>query len=423
MKVYKRLSAAAVAVTLALTGCGESTSSSQGPAFQDNDTPDTGNPTTPTQFDEAALVSNLVNNVLTPAIEQFNALATEQQQQVGNYCAAEKSAAEDTASLRTLAQDSWRDAMVSWQYVEMMQMGPLTANSKELKNNIYVWPATGSLCALDQDVAYFEDGVINGDSDRPYVLEERTANRKGLTALEYLLFSDELNHHCTTANTALATWNTRPEQERRIARCEFATAVAQDIEGHSETLLTRWNGDQGYAAKLLNAGGPGSPFDTPHLALNEISKALFYMTEELKDGKVATPLGLGFPNACGLEACPEAVESPIAAHSKENLLANIRAFRQIFTGQGSDSDNTLGFDDFLDAEDGSDVKARMLEGLAAAEATLMAMPASLQQELANNPENVTQTHTDVKVVTDELKADFIEKLALELPQTSAGDND
>ncbi|MEJ6473148.1 imelysin family protein [Pseudoalteromonas piscicida] len=423
MKVSKRLSAAAVAVALVLSGCGESTSSSQGPGVKDNDNSGTDNPTIPTQFDEAALVANLVNNVLTPAITQFNELAMTQQLEITTYCDGEKAAAENASALKQNAQASWRAAMMGWQYVELMQMGPLTANSKELKNNIYMWPATGSLCDIDLDVVYFEDGVINGNASNPYDITQRTANRKGLTALEHLLFSTNLDHNCSSVNDALAPWNSRPTQERVIARCEFAVEVAKDIEAHSNTLLTQWSGSDGYAAKLVNAGQPGSVFDTPHLALNEISKALFYMTEELKDGKVATPLGLGFPNACGLDACPEAVESPIAEHSKENLLANIRAFRNIFTGTGQDTDNTLGFDDFLDAEEGAEVKARMLAGLAEAEATLLAMNGSLQAELAASPENVTQLHTDVKKVTDDLKTEFIEKLALELPQTSAGDND
>ncbi|PAY00934.1 peptidase M75 [Pseudoalteromonas sp. HM-SA03] len=422
MRVSKRLSAAAIAVALVLSGCGESTSSSQGPGIKDNNNSGTDNPS-PTQFDEAALVSNLVDNVLTPTIEQFNELAKTQQVAIASYCSAEKAVAENAAALKLSAQDSWRSAMVGWQYVELMQMGPLTANSKELKNNIYVWPATGSLCDIDLDVVYFEDGVINRNASNPYNISERTANRKGLTALEHLLFNANLDHNCSSVNDALAPWNSRPAQERVIARCEFATEVAKDIETQSNLLLSQWGGENGYAAKLVNAGQPGSPFDTPHVALNEISKALFYMTEELKDGKIATPLGLGFPNACGLEACPEAVESPLSEHSKENLLANIRAFRKIFTGNGQDAENTLGFDDFLDAEDGSDVKERMLAGLADAEATLLAMDASLKVELAGSTEQVTQAHTDVKKVTDDLKTEFIEKLALELPQTSAGDND
>ncbi|WP_338324750.1 hypothetical protein [Pseudoalteromonas phenolica] len=36
---------------------------------------------------------------------------------------------------------------------------------------------------------------------------------------------------------------------------------------------------------------------------------------------------------------------------------------------------------------------------------------------------VEHTHAKVKDITDQFKHDFINKLALELPKTSAGDND
>ena len=48
---------------------------------------------------------------------------------------------------------------------------------------------------------------------------------------------------------------------------------------------------------------------------------------------------------------------------------------------------------------------------------------SLAVALENTPEQVEQIHTDVKDITDQLKTDFITSLALELPATSAGDND
>jgi hypothetical protein len=43
--------------------------------------------------------------------------------------------------------------------------------------------------------------------------------------------------------------------------------------------------------------------------------------------------------------------------------------------------------------------------------------------LIDNEQQVRDVHGQVKVLTDELKNDFINELALELPTTSAGDND
>jgi predicted lipoprotein len=300
-------------------------------------------------------------------------------------------------------------------------MGPLVENEGELRNLIYSWPAK-SLCGVDQDTAYFEDGVINLDSNRPYDIKQRTATRRGLVSLEHLLFSEQLNHSCSIANDALADWNNRTDSERRIARCEFAVEVASDLVDNSQVLLDKWNGDTGYAMTLKNAGEVGSSFDSAHQAVNVISDALFYLTEEVKDKKLGFPLGYE-SNSCGLEACPQDVESPIAAQSLANIQANLAAFEKLFTGNGSVEGNTTGFDDFLVEEEGADTKDAMITGLQESNQVIESINGSLQQALVSEKEKVEQTHAKVKDVTDQLKHDFINKLALELPKSSAGDND
>ncbi|MDE3271092.1 imelysin family protein [Pseudoalteromonas sp. G4] len=427
MLISAKLKPIALVTSLVLTlaACSEDTSSTQGQNFGGGTTePGNGGGTS---FDEKALVANLVDNVITPTFTSFNQQAAANFATLSQYCAVEKSAAEGEASederLAALleAQTSWRDTTALWQHAELMQMGPLLENEGELRNLIYSWPAK-SLCGVDQDTAYFEDGMINLDSTRPYDIKERTATRRGLVSLEHLLFSEQLNHSCSIANDALADWNNRSDSERRIARCEFAIEVASDLVDNSQVLLDKWNGDAGYAMALKNAGEVGSSFDSAHAAVNVISDALFYLTEQVKDKKLALPLGYE-SNSCGLEACPQDVESPIAAQSLANIQANLAAFEKLFTGNGIAQDNTTGFDDFLIEEEGSDTKDAMLKGLTDSNETLESINGTLQQALIDEKEKVEQTHAKVKDVTDQLKHDFINKLALELPKSSAGDND
>ena len=427
MLISAKLKPIALATSLVLTlaACSEDTTSTQGPNFGGGTT-DPGNGGG-TNFDEKALVANLVDNVITPTFTAFNQQATANHATLSQYCSVEKAAALGEASEEqrldalTNAQTSWRDTTTLWQHAEVMQMGPLVENEGELRNLIYSWPAK-SLCGVDQDTAYFEDGVINLDSNRPYDIKQRTATRRGLVSLEHLLFSEQLNHSCSIANDALADWNNRTDSERRIARCEFAVEVASDLVDNSQVLLDKWNGDTGYAMTLKNAGEVGSSFDSAHQAVNVISDALFYLTEEVKDKKLGFPLGYE-SNSCGLEACPQDVESPIAAQSLANIQANLAAFEKLFTGNGSVEGNTTGFDDFLVEEEGADTKDAMITGLQESNQVIESINGSLQQALVSEKEKVEQAHAKVKDVTDQLKHDFINKLALELPKSSAGDND
>jgi len=403
----KKLSSVALVTVLALSACGEDTSSSSGEDYNQEKN-------TNTDFNQAQLITSLVDQVITPTFEQFSTLAQAQTQAINTYCQLEKNDNSSVNDSKLAAQNSWREAMNIWQQAEMMQLEPLSKADGELRNNIYSWP-TKNTCGVDFDVTFYKEGSVNG---KPYDISLRTASRKSLVALEYLLFNDNLEHSCTGA-TQPESWNNQTEQYRRVARCEFAEEVAKDIENNSQVLLKQWSGINGYASKLKAAGTQGSEFETEHQAVNKLSDALFYLDIFTKSKKIAEPVGLEL-NPCGSQPCPEAVEATYSHHSLENIINNIQAFKLFIQGSG---DNAIGFRDYLidvgDNTTADNLDADIEQVLTSAQAYQM----TLAQTLATNPDQVQQTHTEVKNITDKLKSDFITSLALELPKTAAGDND
>ncbi|MBY6186681.1 imelysin family protein [Marinobacter hydrocarbonoclasticus] len=403
--------ATALAVSLALSGCGESTSASPGPDYNGGN--GGGGPTLPDTFDQAALVANLADNVIAPTYAEFAERAVRLNESVSGYCTALTSAG-DADGTRNDAQQAWRDTMVVWQQAEVMQVGPLKANNSNLRNKIHSWPVVNR-CAVDQDVGYFEAGNING---APYDIVLRTETRKGLDALEYLLFSANLDHSCSSDATAPAGWNSRPDDERILARCQFAAEVARDLNSNANTLVTEW---AAFAPLLKAAGQPGSDFADIHDAVNDLSDAMFYIDSVTKDGKLDTPLQQ-FAGACNGPDCDAVLESPLSRHSIENIEANLRALKAMFDGQGSNETGT-GFDDYLIDVGSTDLANQMASDIDTAIATSAGYSASLAETLNDNPDQVQQTHAEIKAITDQMKVDFISALALELPSTSAGDND
>ncbi|OFC69415.1 imelysin family protein [Alteromonas confluentis] len=402
----------AVASALLTSGCGESSSYTAGEGYGTG-----GNAPVTTSFNEQALLTHLTDNVITPVFQQFNADALQQAQEVSAYCESEVALANfditdaELTPFKSAARLSWENAMESWQQAEMMQMGPLLDNDGLLKNNIYSWPVV-NYCAVDYDVEFFREGEVNG---APYDITLRTPSRKGMVALEYLLFNEDLDVSCESGSPG--NWHNLSNSERRVARCEFAVEVANDIATSSETLLSLWAGDNGYAAQLKSAGSASSMFASEHEAVNRISDAMFYLDSMTKDGKLATPLGL-FANSCGAQACPEDVESGYAQRSFAHILNNLIGFQALLTG----SDGP-GFTDFLIDVGDTDTAETMRDDITTAIENVRAYETTLAEALVQDPDAVTQTHADVKSVTDNLKADFINSLALELPATSAGDND
>jgi len=416
----KTLIALALSSAFYLSACGESSSSSSGDGF--NKGKDTN-----TDFNQGQLIASIVDKVITPTFQQFSVVANAQQQAINNYCQQEQAFSDNSASAvqvdesKAQAQNSWRSTMDVWQQADMMQLPPLLEDDGALRNNIYSWPTKNS-CGVDLDVTFFMADSVNG---QPYDITKRTASRKSLVAIEYLLFNDNLDHSCT-GSTVPDDWNNQTEQYRKVARCEFAGEVAKDVYNSSQLLLTAWlgaDGNSGYAAKLKAAGTSGSEFATEHDAVNKLSDAMFYFTKFTKDGKLATPLGL-FANECGAEACPQAVESTYSEHSLENIVNNLHALKMFMHGsQNVEEVAALGFTDYL-IDVGDQITADSInEDVESALASSQSYQESLAKTLANDPDKVMQTHDEVKKVADTLKSDFINSLALELPKTAAGDND
>lgn len=399
------------AVCIGITACGESTSSTQGTQFGQG----ASNPTTPTDtFNQTLLLESLTDNVIVPTYSNFVDYASQQHTAIQGYCQAVEAQSSDIETTKTQAQQAWRNAMAGWQIAEVMQIGPLLENSASLRNKIYSWPNV-STCAVDQDV------VLAQQAD--YQIANRTSSRKGLDAIEYLLFSQNLDHSCTVFGTEPQGWSQLSEQERSSARCQFAQLAAQEIMNNADELLTAWEGDgsqAGFADTFKLAGQPDNVFLDVHDAVNDVSDALFYIDTLTKDAKLATPLGL-FANDCGLEPCVENVESRLAFNSLANVISNIQGLNLIFLG--GEDDQAIGFDDYLIDVGDQDTADTMRADLAEVIQFAQSLQSSLTELLSQDPDQVQQVHDQLKDVTDNMKTDFIQSLALELPATSAGDND
>lgn len=370
-------------------------------------------------FDRRAMLTNLGENVLVPVYRDFDASIAALASGVDAYCAALESP-DETARLAE-AQDGWRAAMGHWQLAEVMLFGPAAMDANTLRDRIYSWPVTSS-CAVDQEVmAVYEE-------PEGFDISTRLTNRRGLDAVEYILFAADLETTCPP-QIEPEGWADLDQATRRGARCDFLQLVVADLGTQSATVLSAWEPEQGnYLGDLASAGLSGSSFASAHEAVNVVSDALFYLDTEVKDMKLGQPAGI-VVNICNSvqEPCPDELESRFAYHSKDSIDANLRAFDMVFRGYSPGQDpqapGTLGFEDFLTAA-GADVLAtNMTSGIIAAIAANEAIPDSLASALTTDYASVEAAYTSVKAVTDNLKSQFLTVLGLDLPDSAAGDND
>ncbi|KMT64004.1 imelysin family protein [Catenovulum maritimum] len=388
-----------------LSACGESIESERGRTFG-----------LTASFTDAELIEHVVEQVIKPKHQKLQQDIVAQTQALHAYCGLVEQNQDANASKQSL-ETAFKATMASWQQIEMLQMAPLAANTNELRNNIYSWPSTAT-CGIDQDVAYFNAGSVNGS---PYNLASRANSRKGLDALEYLLFTENMSHSCVTEPSVLNGWNDLPQQTQLKQRCDFALAANQEVQTNMQSLYDQWfTQSPSHAEKLKTQ-------DTKE-TINEFATALFYL-EFLKDNKLGLPLGYS-SNICGNAACEANLESRFSQLSLTNIADNLAAFRDLFTGEtatlAGDDPLALSFDDYLAAVGDEQTAQTILTALTSAEMILGQIQTDFATAINNQGaefEKIEALYAQVKVITDQLKTHFIMSLSVDLPDSSAGDGD
>jgi predicted lipoprotein len=310
--------------------------------------------------------------------------------------------------------------MTDWQVAEMMLIGPAAMNELTLRDRIYSWPLVSS-CAVSQDVM-----LKRGNPD--YDIGAQLNNRRGLDALEFLLFTTSLDTTCPP-QIEPAGWVDLSEAEKLAARCALAADAATDLAAQAQALVDAWDPARGnYLGDFSGAGTSGSSFASAQMALNVVSDAMFYLDSRVKDWKLAEPAGITL-NSCNTvqEPCLAELESAFAHHSRENIVANLRGFAMLFRGNGLDQppdmSDGLGFEDYLRAAGADALADAMAADLATAVSAAEALPGTLDQSLISDYPAVVEVHTRIKAVTDNLKSQFLTVLGLDIPDSAAGDND
>jgi uncharacterized protein len=362
-------------------------------------------------FDRRGMLTDLADKVLVPTYRGFEAETVALSTAIDTWCGALGTAGADAA--REDAREAWREAMTVWQRAEMMQIGPLVMNDGALRDRIYSWPVV-STCAVDQDIDLYRQ------DPGAYDISARLVNRRGLDALEHVLFAPSLDHTCPP-QTAPPDWNGLPEADRRAARCGFGQAAAADLDAAAIELVAAWDG--GYREQFVTAGAGSTVFASAHAAINEVSDAMFYLDGMLKDMKLAEPAGIT-TNSCAVvqEPCLAELESRASGFSREQIIANLEGFQMLFTGDGPTGPGGKSFDDFLRAVGAADLATMMEADIAAALAAAEAIPAPLEQALSSDYQSVVDAHAAVKAITDQLKSQFLTVLSLGIPG-DVSDND
>ncbi len=354
----------------------------------------------------------IAENVIVPAIAEFETAAAALEAASATY-AGDPTNADALAA----ARGAFIDAMAAWQRLEVMQVGPAGAagtvlGGQGIRAEIYAWPQT-NLCAINQQTALGAYADVDA-------FAATAVNVRGLGAVEYLLFDEAYAHECTSG--APAPWPPVDQADLVARRAAYVSTLAILVHRQANALSDAWDPAVGnFLGQIDAAGDATSVYPTANAALNAISDAMFYVDLETKDLKVAVPINLDGV-ACAFAVCADAVESPYADLSIDDIRENLVGFRALFIGGAPGSAN-LGFDDLLVDVNQPALADTMLAEIDQAVATCDGFAVPLEEALVTDLPSVQTLYAEIKNVTDLLKTQFAALLDLEVPAAAAGDND
>ena len=151
-----------------------------------------------------------------------------------------------------------------------------------------------------------------------------------------------------------------------------------------------------------------------------VAEALFYLDTDVKDARLARPLGL---KDCAKATCPEALESPWADRGEQHLQKNLEGLQLLLFGCPAGMNR--GFDDLLEAAGAPALAEQTRVAVAAAVAALDAIPGESLRAALADPQGraaMVAAHDAVREVTSLLKMEFSMTLAITSSRVE-GDHD
>lgn len=362
----------------------------------------------------AVLLRDIGNGIARKAIA-FGLGVDELRLAANSYCA------QRSPETKAIAQAAWRKVILAWEEFELFQIGPVAANAKALKIAIYGWPQAANLCMIDS-------AAIDALENPAFALPS-ASNRKGLQAIEYLLYESKLASACSRTNPITTRWDALSAEKKEEARCAYLLPVIQELQANAAKLANDWGAvDDNYLTR-----GIGNP-EAEQAAIQDLFENLFYLDVEFKNQKLAAPAGHEKKYCAKTPAaCPDKEELRLSRLSREAMEANIQAFTDLMFGFADTSSERHGGFAALVRDRGSDSLALRSEDYAKtlhkifgeSQASLPALITEQAQENCDLTQNsmLCKLRSLLKQIAADLKSEYTQILGVKVPVAPAGDND
>ena len=365
-------------------------------------------------FSSRNMLSQLGAEVISPSYQALAQNLKGLEGAIAHYCSKGQ-----TSQLSQLShlRESWHKAMLSFHRLEAYKIGPIKAQASQIALEIYS-PLKTHHCSVDHLVA-----KGTPPEELASTLPSFHYNMKGLDTLEYLIFGLEVEGppRCPLATPALISWKEKNPGEQREDRCRYMKALGRELVFLSTKLEEEWSSSGTWRGKLLTGESLGGNL---HKSLETLFDSLFYIEIEVKDKKLAIPLGIS--SLCEEEEglCPEKVEHRDSGLSLEAIAAHLEGFLSILKGGFSALLVSRGHKELAE-----DIKSRTQKAIdfiresGQKSSFLEKLKAHSPCRKGGGGSDLCDIYVHVKGITDILKLQLPSILNLEPPKQGASDVD
>ncbi len=321
-----------------------------------------------TQYRREAQLINVYDNGIAP----LNSLFIAETRQLEQTVVAFKNA--PTIANLKASQDQWTAVLQVWKRAELYNLGDIEDSFIHFEINR--WPSNTETI----------DGFINGNAtiNESFVTGNGSSS-KGISAMEYLLFSGE-NDQATLESFTTA--------ENANRRADYLVALSQNLIVKAEQLEQLWVDFKPTFTSALQSGLSGSQ--------NQLANAMVTLSEQIVIKKLGTPLG----EANGGEVEVQSLENYRSKNSLISIKENVIELEKVFTGSYKEQSIKSGFNDFLVNVGAVSISNDIEASFANVTSKLNAISGTLESELVNNSAGVLELQEALNELEVLIKVDM-----------------
>ncbi len=302
------------------------------------------------QYRREAQLNNVYINGITPLNSSFVFNTKELETRTQTF--VQQPNIENLKGLQT----QWVNTLKTWKHLELYNLGIIEDSFIHFEINR--WPTN------TETINNFIEGTETIDAD---FIAGNGSSSKGVSAMEYLLFSFENNQEI------LDQFTTNPNFERRQA---YLLSLSENLEIKAIALQTLWTMHKTDFISSLENGISGSQ--------NQLTNAMVTLIEEIIISKLGNPLG----NGNGGEINIEDLEARRSENSLLIIQEHLTALKNLYTGNFNQGSINWGFNDYLDLIDRTTLNDAIKASFDNCQEKLDVISGSLKQELQDTPQNV-----------------------------------